>query len=142
YPQEKKRGPSSSILLRILEGGRKVTTKYILEGKTPKPVDNILEWCNWFETADRKVSFTKMWLGVEVSTVFLGLDHSFGRGAPILFETMIFGGKQDQYQERYYTWEEAEVGHRQVCILSEGNFFEFLYTLLKVAFGPRARKGD
>ncbi len=116
-----------------------MTTKYILEGKSPKPVDDILEWGKWFETADRYVEFTKMWLDVKVSTVFLGLDHSFDRGAPILFETMIFGGKQDQYQERYHTWEEAEVGHRQACMLSEGNFFEFLYTLLQVAFGPKRR---
>ncbi|MBA7593202.1 hypothetical protein ES703_00120 [subsurface metagenome] len=118
-----------------------MTMKYILEGKSPKPVDDILEWGKWFETADRRVARTKMWLDVEVSTVFLGLDHSFDRGAPILFETMIFGGKHHQYQERYYTWEEAEVGHRQTCILCEGNFFEFLYTLLQVAFGPRTRKG-
>ncbi len=117
-----------------------MTLKYILEDKLPKPVDNILEWGKWFETAERHVSFTKMWLSVEVSTVFLGLDHSFDRGAPILFETMIFGGKQDEYQERYHTWEEADIGHRQACILSEGNFFQFLYTLLKVAFGSRVRK--
>ena len=116
-----------------------MTTKYILEGKSPKPVDDLLEWAEWFETANRRVARTKMWLGVEVSTVFLGLDYSFGRGPPVLFETMIFGGKQDQYQARYYTWAESEIGHRQACILSEGNFFEFLYTLLKVAFGPRAR---
>ena len=113
---------------------------YILEGKSPKPVDDILEWAEWFETANRRVARTKMWLGVEVSTVFLGLDHSFDRGAPILFETMIFGGKQDEYQDRYHTWEEAEIGHRQACILSEGNFFQFLYTLLKVAFGPRVKE--
>lgn len=116
-----------------------MTIKYILEGKTPKPVDDMLEWGQWFETADRRVAFTKMWLGVEVSTVFLGINHQFGCGAPILFETMIFGGDHDEYQERYYTWEESEVGHRQACIRSEGNFFKFLYTLLKVGFGPRAR---
>ena len=116
-----------------------MTDKYILEGKTPKPVKDVLEWAEWFETANRRVAHTKMWLGVEVSTVFLGLDHSFGRGTPILFETMIFGGNHNQYQERYYTWEESELGHKQACIRCEGNFFEFLYTLLKVAFSPRAR---
>ena len=30
---------------------------------------------------------------------------------PILFETMIFGGEHDQYQERYATREEAVEGH-------------------------------
>lgn len=46
-----------------------------------------------------------------VSTVFLSLDHNWGDGPPILFETMIFGGEHDGYQERYRTWEEAEEGH-------------------------------
>jgi len=50
----------------------------------------------------------KIW----VSTVFLGLDHNFsGYGPPILFETMIFGGPYNTYQERYRTWDEAERGH-------------------------------
>lgn len=30
----------------------------------------------------------------EVSTVWLGLDHSFGHGPPVVFETLIFGGDQ------------------------------------------------
>ena len=46
-----------------------------------------------------------------VSTVFLGLDHAFDGGTPLLFETMIFGGEHDEYQERYATWDEAEAGH-------------------------------
>jgi hypothetical protein len=48
-----------------------------------------------------------------VSTVFLGLDHQWGDGPPLVFETMIFGGEHDQYQERYSTWDEAEAGHKQ-----------------------------
>lgn len=49
---------------------------------------------------------------VEVSTVFLGIDHSFGSGPPLLFETMVFGGELDQEQERYSTEAEAAAGHR------------------------------
>jgi hypothetical protein len=48
---------------------------------------------------------------VRVSTVFLGLDHSFGTGPPLLFETMVFGGPMDQEQGRCTTWEEAESLH-------------------------------
>lgn len=29
---------------------------------------------------------------VNVSTVFLAIDHAFGDGPPVLYETMIFGG--------------------------------------------------
>ena len=86
--------------------------KYILEGKTPRLVDNIIEWGEWLEHANCQVAETNLPDGVRVSTVFLGLDHNFGEGAPILFETMIFGGKHDGYQESYSTWEEAEVGHK------------------------------
>ena len=52
-----------------------------------------------------------------VSTVFLGMDHSFDGGTPVLFETMIFGGEYDQFQERYCTWDEAEEGHKVACEL-------------------------
>jgi hypothetical protein len=47
-----------------------------------------------------------------VSTVYLGVDHSFGNGPPLLYETMVFGcGKHDKYQRRYSTQEEALAGH-------------------------------
>lgn len=49
--------------------------------------------------------------GVKISTVFLGMDHGFF-GKPLLFETMIFGGEHDMYQERYSTYEQAEKGHK------------------------------
>lgn len=51
-----------------------------------------------------------------VSTVLLGLDHGFGRGRPVIFETMIFqdddmGGLD---QDRYCTLAEAKAGHRRM----------------------------
>jgi hypothetical protein len=47
-----------------------------------------------------------------VSTVFLCLDHAFGEDhGPVLFETMIFGGKHDQYQERCRTYKAAKQMH-------------------------------
>lgn len=59
---------------------------------------------------------------VEVSTVFLGLDHRhFGDGPPILFESMIFGGEHDGWATRYCTKAEAQTGHDAICkALSEG----------------------
>jgi hypothetical protein len=58
--------------------------------------------------------------GADVSTVFLGLDHSFGHGPPLLFETMIFGGERDQYQERYSTLQDAMDGHDRAVELAKG----------------------
>lgn len=66
---------------------------YILNGKTPVQVESITEWAEWFEKGDRIVKQTDIG-EVKISTVFLGIDHNFhpNSKAPILFETMVFGG--------------------------------------------------
>jgi hypothetical protein len=79
-----------------------------------------MEWARWLETANRHVAERRLGT-IRVSTVFLGIDHSFGRGLPVLFETMIFGGKFDGYQERCMTWEQAEVMHEVACRLALGS---------------------
>ena len=86
---------------------------YILEGKTPVRCDNMIEWAKWFEKAERHVAQENIG-EVRISTVFLGLDHGWGEPKPVLFETMVFGGPLDQEQDRYYTWDEAEAGHRNM----------------------------
>ncbi len=54
-----------------------------------------------------------------ISTVFLGVDHSHQiDGRPILFETMIFGGRYNDYQRRYYTIEQAKEGHQRALRLA------------------------
>ncbi|WP_063685502.1 hypothetical protein [Bradyrhizobium stylosanthis] len=51
---------------------------------------------------------------VHISTVFLGIDHRhFGDGPPLLFETMIFGGSLEGFQNRCSTWDEAEAMHAE-----------------------------
>ena len=87
-----------------------MSDKYILKGRTPVPVDDLLEWARWFENADRHVKLSEQG-DVRVSTVFLGLDHSWGGDRPVLFETMVFGVPGLDVQDRYCTWEEAEAGH-------------------------------
>ena len=86
---------------------------YILEGRTPVRCDNVLEWAKWFEKAERHVAQESVG-EVRISTVFLGLDHGWGEPKPVLFETIVFGGTLDQEQDRYYTWGEAEAGHRKI----------------------------
>lgn len=85
---------------------------YVLdENKKIKEVPDVLTWANEFEEKNRKVAHTKINEEVFVSTVFLGLDHNWGMGPPLVFETMIFGGPHDEYQTRYSTWDEAVAGH-------------------------------
>ena len=88
-----------------------MTGNYILDGKEPVEVSDIMTWVNQFGIADRIVKQTTLGQDVMVSTVFLGLDHQFGDGPPLLFETMIFNGKYDGDQWRYSTWDEAVAGH-------------------------------
>jgi hypothetical protein len=91
-----------------------MTDTYILDGRNPVPCADFMTRARWFETSDRQVAKTDFG-DVRVSTVFLGLDRSFGQGPPLLFETMIFGGpfERDKYQERCSTWEEAEAAHAE-----------------------------
>ena len=87
--------------------------KYILVNGKPKRCDNLTEWGRFMETGERIVGKTTLGGGVTVSTVFLGIDHNFlWTGAPVLWETMIFGGEFNGYQERYTSKEDAEKGHK------------------------------
>jgi hypothetical protein len=94
---------------------------YILEGKTVYPTEDIIHWAQNFELSNRIVAQSEI-SGIHISTVFLGLNHNFsGEGEPILFETMVFGGKYNGYTGRYCTWDEAYEGHFKVCELVTKN---------------------
>lgn len=94
-----------------------MSDRYILDATgQPVPEPDLMKWALWMETHERHVAETTIGAS-RVSTVFLGLDHSFSclgpemERIPILFETMVFGGPLDEYQERYATRAEAEAGH-------------------------------
>lgn len=90
------------------------TGQYVLdEHGQPREEPDVLTWARWFQRADRQVACTPLSETAYVSTVFLGLDHQFGDGPPVLWETMAFGmlaGDERQYTSR----EDAIVGHEQV----------------------------
>lgn len=56
----------------------------------------------------------------KVSTVFLALDHGFGSGKPVLWETMIFGGFHDGYRAWYTSYEDAKIGHKRAVWIARG----------------------
>lgn len=101
-----------------------MSDKYILDDKgLPVEEPDMLVWARWFETMGKQriVAHTTIGDDVYVSTVFLGLDHSFGAGpSPVLWETMVFGGPHDQYQKRYCSREEAERGHQKAVEMVQG----------------------
>ncbi len=94
-----------------------MTDKYILKGHEAIPTDSLMEWGKMMENQNRIVKQETLPNGKFVSTVFLGIDHQFGNGPPLIFETMVFDNGRsgrDEDMERYTTWEQAEEGHKRM----------------------------
>lgn len=74
---------------------------------------DVLEWAKRFEFSmdKRHVGYTKLKAGLEVSTVFLGIDHNFFGDRPLLFETAVLTDYGWDIRDRYSTWDEALAGH-------------------------------
>ena len=73
---------------------------------------DLLTWARALDNTRRVAAYEKG--DVLVSTVFLGLNHRFGDGPPLLFETLVFGGPLDGEMDRYSTWDEAVAGHNAI----------------------------
>jgi hypothetical protein len=84
----------------------------------PVPCADVLQWGRWMESATRIVARTTINEEVEVSTVFLGIDHAFLGGPPVLWETMVFGGEHDMFQRRYTSLDEAQKGHDETVAMA------------------------
>ena len=88
---------------------------YVLDGREIAVVDSSREWGEFFNQTDKRRVGADDVRDLHVSTVFLGIDHSWVEdGPPILFETMVLRGSEDVYMRRYATYDEAEAGHREV----------------------------
>lgn len=62
---------------------------YILDKEGNARQATLMEWAKWMEKKERVVK--QEWIDdIFVSTVFLGIDHNFEEGPPILWETMAF----------------------------------------------------
>lgn len=78
----------------------KILLHYTLDEEgTPVAEPDLMKWARWFGKAERRVRNTIIG-DSNISTVFLGTDHAYCGGAPVLWETMVFGGKLDQEQDR------------------------------------------
>lgn len=102
---------------------------YILnDDGEPVPCYDMRKWGEWFETAreKRRVAWTDLEEMGVISTVFLGLDHHFGpindplTYAPILWETMVFGGPCAHDMQRYSSREAALRGHEEFVAKCRG----------------------
>jgi hypothetical protein len=90
---------------------------YIINDRgEPSRCDDRIAWSRWFEGATRQIEYTRLPNGLNVSTVFLGVDHNFSdSGSPVLWETMVFGPNGDEdiceCYERYANKNDAIEGH-------------------------------
>ncbi len=77
--------------------------QYVLRYRKPVPCNNVRKWARLINCKYcRRIRNT--YLGkIRISTVFLGLDHNWGLGKPLLFETMIFGLTEKDGEECAYT---------------------------------------
>lgn len=74
------------------------------------------EWSAWFETDKRQIARYER-DGSFVSTIFLGLDHNFGDGPPLLWETMMFHQGEWGPERRAASKEDALQNHANMCKL-------------------------
>ncbi len=89
---------------------------YILDDRGQPHVEPDWEkWAQWFATHGDARIVGKTQIGsVKVSTVFLGINHQWGHGPPILWETLVRGGHLHEAQERYTSQAEAVAGHEEM----------------------------
>jgi hypothetical protein len=107
--------------------------KFTYYGANGEPLtrDEFITHCEMKQRGDPNLTtHTYLPNGYVVSTVWLGLDHSWGQGPPLIFETMVFGyghdrghkllwDYSDKFCARYSTLAEAKEGHK--IVVSEWN---------------------
>lgn len=67
---------------------------------------------------NREVTSTHLLNGYWVSTIFIGIDHAWGNGPPMIFESMVFTSDKDMRSVdmmRYSTEVDARIGHELLC---------------------------
>lgn len=75
---------------------RKRPSHYILDAAgRPMPEPDLLKWARWFEEHGNERIVARTTVGeCWVSTIFLALNHRWDEGPPILWETMVFRGRE------------------------------------------------
>lgn len=106
----------------MLPGAEEMKDYYIPDGQNQHIQVTMEEYFRWHRSLPEA---TKTRIGtkvarsmigdITVSTAFLGTDHGFGGGPPLLYETMIFGGERDEETTRYTTWGNAVTGHEKIA---------------------------
>ena len=104
---------------------------YILVDRQVRPCESYEAMVEWRKTVEPgspafSLQIAKTTVNnVYVSTIFLPIDHGWGVGPPVVFETMTFdhGGhpQWDEKQWRYTSQDAAEAGHAAVVSAIEAD---------------------
>lgn len=92
--------------------------RHMFYGRDGKPISAEEYMQHAGREAYKRLAWTKVRAGLEVSTVWIGYDggNPFYTGAPRIFETMVVHrGKPTQVLGRYATEDEAHEGHERAC---------------------------
>ena len=90
------------------------------DGSVERATKDISQWDLLYSISKRFIEQTSKG-DVTVSTIFLMFDHNFSNdGPPILWETMVFGGKHSGNTTRYTSAKDAKLGHKIACQLVWG----------------------
>lgn len=89
---------------------------YILNDNVVVPAE-LQAWANWI--AHNRVSVALDSIGSAfITTVFTGLDRGYGiTPQPLIFESMVLGGKYNRLVQRYSTWDQATRGHDELVTM-------------------------
>lgn len=86
------------------------------------PVEDVVQWSKWFEKAERRIRVSRHPMFV-VSTIFLGINHSFIPGnPPLFFETAIKEGEFWDVVKRHSTHMEAVHYHLEATLELEKKY--------------------
>jgi hypothetical protein len=91
--------------------------RYVLDTDgNPQPEPDLLAWAQWMGTYSHSVvKREQVGPRVRVSTIFLGAPSDISAdGPPLLWESMVFGGKLDGERERYASRADALDGHARL----------------------------
>jgi len=94
--------------------------KYLLVNKKVVHEPGLMKWAHAMEKSERVIKQERL-KGFYISTIFLGINHNYGEGKPLLFETMVFSENKKTVDDvmdgrtmRYTNYIEAEQGHQEI----------------------------
>lgn len=100
------------------------TGLYVLDPHgDPVPTTDFAYWADWREDHEAATHLARTELQhpidgrIVVLTVFTGRDHRFSgtSGDPVLWETLVFGGRAQGEHDRYDSLQKAKEGHRLIA---------------------------